>query len=503
MLTPEAFLVTVNGLNQRLLETLSPVYAYGVLFIFLSCLVAFVSPLGRVRIGGDSAKPMLSPYNWCVVSLCTTTAIGILFWAMAEPITHTASPPASLGLVPGSAEAMRFALSTVYMHWSFLPCAVYAVPALAFALAFHNLRLPFSLSSPLSVLIGRTAAQRLSPLVDGICLYALVAGMAGSLGTGVLTLAGGLQHLYGVPSGPSIWLPIGGAIVVAYLVTALSGVTRGMTWLSRLNSAFFLFLAVYVTTLGPFREAAVHSANALGEFATHFFTRATFSEFSPTDPWPKTWTLFYWAIWLAWAPITAAFLGRIGVGYTVRSFILVNLFLPSIFSVVWMSIFGGVALALQQNGLDLIGTLQSGGPERLVYSVLATLPWAGVVIPAFLLTAFLSYVTSANSNMVAMAGMSSEGISPESPEPPSWLKLVWGITVGAISMCLLCLSGLDGVRALSYLGGAPALFYVLAVSFSLLKLCWRPEKFGLKIPEWKKRSEKSVSPAGLPQGSLP
>jgi choline-glycine betaine transporter len=290
--------------------------------------------------------------------------------------------------------------------------------------------------------------------------------------------------------------------VLAFIGSALSGLHRGVTLLSHINSVFFLLLALFIVGFGPFRSAMAISWEGLREFASHFVARALFLDFNSDDPWPRQWTVFYWSVWLAWAPITSAFLGRIAVGYTVRAFILVNLVLPAAFSLMWMAIFGGSALALQAGGADLISLVNAKGPEALLYAVFAQFPFASIVIPAFLFTAFISYVTAADSNTIAMAGMSQHGISPESPDPATWVKLVWGGTVGALSLCLLCLSGLDGIRTLSYLGGFPALFFELTVTFGLFKLCWRPEKFGLRIPKWELSAESGL-PEASPQASPP
>ncbi len=477
------FVKVVSGANTWALGKLSPLFAGGALFFLFACTLAFFSPLGRVVIGGPGAKRFLSPVSWCTISLCTTTAVGILFWGMAEPIYHLTQPPRSLGLVPGSGPAAQFALSSLFLHWSFVPCAIYALPALVFALAFHNLNLPFSLSSCLAPLIGRRVAARFSPAIDSLCLFALVAGMAASLATGVLTLAGGLNYLYGIKSSPTCWILIGVSIVVAFLLSALSGVHRGITWLSNINTLFFFVIAGVVVYYGPIAETWALAVSASSHFVRHFVSSSLFTSFAVDDPWPRSWTVFYWSVWLAWAPVSAAFLGRVGVGYTVRSFLLVNLLIPAVFSYVWMGIFGGTALAMQSLGtLDLAQILSSAGPEMLVYRVFDKFPFASIVIPTFLITAFISYVTAADSNTLSMAGMSSHGISADSHEPPLWLKLVWGGTVGALALFMLCLSGLEGIKTLSYLGGFPALFFVLGTSGSLVSMIINPAKFGLIVP---------------------
>ncbi|BBI52166.1 hypothetical protein HORIV_45870 [Vreelandella olivaria] len=192
----DAFLAVASGLNAAILNNFSWLFSIGSLYLLVMAVIVYFSPIGHVRIGGPDAKPLLSPLRWFSITLCTTLAVGVLFWTTAEPLYHFMSPPSSSGLEAGSSDAMVFAMSTMFLHWTFTPYAIYAVPALIFALAFYNLRLRFSISSMLEPLFG-SRIRRFAGLIDAISLYALVAGMASSLGTGALTLAGGVGQYLG------------------------------------------------------------------------------------------------------------------------------------------------------------------------------------------------------------------------------------------------------------------------------------------------------------------
>lgn len=468
----------LDSLNTTALGFLSPWFAGGALFALLVCVLVLFSPLASTRIGGPDAKPLLGMRSWCSVTLCTSTAIGILFWGIAEPICHLSKPPAVMGLQSGSPEAASFALSTLYLHWSFTPAALYTLPALMFAFAFYNMKQPFSLASPLIPVIGEKNARRFASPIDATNLFCLVAGMAASLATGILTLSGGLQYQWGWTSGKLSWVIVGVVVVAAFITAAASGLQRGVAFLSNFNTLLFFFLAAYVLFFGPTAATFQLAVQSVGEYATTFVDRSLFLSFPASDPWPKLWTVFYWSVWLAWAPMTAVFLGRIGVGYTVRRFVLVNLGVPAVFSLVWMGIFGGTALTLELfHGAGLGKLMESKGPEALVYAVFAQFPLATYVIPLFIFTAFIAYVTAANSNTMAMASMSSHGISCEDSEPPLSIKILWGCVVGALALVMLCLSGIAGIKTLSYLGGIPALAYELLVGVALLRVCFSPEKF--------------------------
>lgn len=190
------------------------------------------------------------------------------------------------------------------------------------------------------------------------------------------------------------------------------------------------------------------------------------------------WTLFYWANWIAWTPVTAVFLGRIAYGYTVRDFIHFNLLLPALFGGVWMVIFGGTALNMELESIanPLLKSLESNGPQSVVYKVFHSLPLSYIISLFFLIVSFLSYVTAADSNTSAMSGLSSSGISPESPEPPMSIKIIWGLVVGSIAFIMVGFSGIKGVKLTSVLGGFPALFFLILVAFSLLKVSLQKDK---------------------------
>ncbi len=478
------FVAFGEAANAWILARFGWLFNVGTLTMLAVCVWIYFSPLANIRIGGPDAKPTLTRMRWFSITLCTTVAIGILFWGTSEPVMHLRKPPASLGLAPGSPDAVRFALSTLFLHWTFTPYAVYAVPALMFALAYYNMGRSFSLGAPLSPLFGNR--EKGGRIVDSVCLYIMVTGMAASLGTGVLSLAGGLENLFGdsasgvFAAGFRPWLLalITILIVSAFILSAASGLMNGIRILSEWNVRVFVAIGIFVFVVGPTAFILNLGTEAFGDYLTNFFRRSLFTGAASGDPWPGNWTIFYWSNWLAWAPVTGLFLGRISYGYTVRDFLRVNLLFPALFVAAWMAIFGGTALHLDLASKgELFAILEKSGPEAAVYAVFDKLPWARVMVIVFLLTSFLSYVTAADSNTAAMSGVSSAGISPNSPEPPLFVKILWGTTIGAVAWVMISYAGVEGVRIISKLGGFPALLLVLAVTFALIRVSLSPRKF--------------------------
>lgn len=474
---PVDFLKQVKAANDWVLYHFGWLFSGGTLLFFLLCIWIYFSPIAKVKIGGKDAQPMLTRWQWFSITLCTTIAIGILFWATAEPLYHLHTPPGGIGVKADTPEAARFAISTLFLHWTFTPYSIYTVAGLMFAIAYYNLKQPFSLGSMLYPLLGERKPGAWSHTIDAICLYSLVAGMAASLGAGILTVAGGLERFFGIQDSPWLLFLIALVIVFCFIVSAITGLFNGIRILSNINTYAFFALALFVLFFGPSKFLLTYGLEGMGDYVQTFFPRSL--GLNVDKSWADSWTVFYWANWLAWTPVTALFLGRVAVGYTIRDFINYNLILPSLFSLVWMLIFSGTTVYMDFVGhtADLYGTLKNQGPEGVIYTLLDQLPLAQITGLTFLATAFLSYVAGADANTSAMSSLSSTGISPESPEAPIWIKIVWGSLVGLIAWVMIANAGIDGIKMASTLGGFPALFLVLAVAVGLVRILLRPGKY--------------------------
>lgn len=468
----EAFFAAEVAINDWVLAWFGPAFAVsGVAFLILLAAVA-LSPLGKTIIGGPEAKPLLGRWRWFAVMLCTTIATGILFWGAAEPLFHLNTPPAMLGLTPGSDEAAAFAMSTMFLHWTLTPYGIYTVAALAFALVYYNRREPFSLSSLFVPLLGQRAHGPVGSGIDIICLYALVAGMAASMGAGILALAGGIEGLGGFAGGAGLRWAIMIAIVASFLISAATGLQKGIAGLSVLNTWIFFAIIAFVLLAGPTAEMLGLSLRGGADYVSTFVPRNLGLDVD--RDWHRQWTIFNWANWMAWAPVTALFLGRLAVGYNVRAFILFNLILPALFGAVWMTAIAGATIILdQQSGASLFAILSSQGPDPVLFRLFDALGGGSVVTAIVLFAIFLSYVAGADANVSAMSALSTHGISPERPEAALWIQIVWGVTVGLVAMVLVAAAGLDGIRMMSVLGGFPALFVIVGAALSLGVMAWR------------------------------
>lgn len=235
----------------------------------------------------------------------------------------------------------------------------------------------------------------------------------------------------------------------------------------------FFLLVAFVFITGPTRDILDLGASAARDYAVDFLPRSLGLIVGEDTAWKRDWTVFYFANWLAWAPITALFLGRIALGYTVREFIIFTMALPALFGVVWMAIFGGAAIDTDlANGGALTAALDAEGPEAVAYALFAFLPFTGFVVACFLFTTFVSFVTAMDSNTHSIASVCLKA-QRQSDEPKGaglWIKIFWGVLIGSVAWVMTATNGVDGVRTLSNLGGAPGLLIILGCGAALIRL---------------------------------
>jgi len=467
----EAWFSTVlNQTNNWILDRFDWLFAAGTLLMFCTCLIAFISPFGNLRIGGANAEPILTRWQLFSITLCSTIATGILFWGTAEPVFHLEVPTRSLGITPGSDQAGVFALSTLFFHWSFMPYAIYSVSVVAFGIAFFNLQKPFSLSAAL--LLNKTTSRnthRYASYIDVICLFALVAGMAASLGSGILTIAGGLENTMHIANNEWSRILVTIAIIVAFTISASTGLLRGIRFMSVLNIYLYFGLA-FIFLLYAIEPGWVDLVIAgVADFLRTYFSKSIFTITHPHDPWGKDWTVFNWANWLAWAPVTTFFLARISVGYRVKEVLIYNWLIPSLFGIIWMSIFGGISVQMHLSGeQDMIGVLNTGGPESIIYKILDEMPYYGIVAFIFIITVFISFVTAADSNTEAMSALSTAEFGSTTHQSPTWLKISWGVLIGITAYVMIRFAGVDGIKMISTIGGFPVLLLMVIIDIMLL-----------------------------------
>lgn len=491
MANPNGFDHVLSWLNNLCTQNLGWFYLTVALFLVIVSFIVLFSRLGSLRIGGENARPMLSTGNWFNIVLCTTIAAGLIFWGSSEPLYHLMEPPDFLGIEPGSHSAAVFSMSSMFLHWTLTPYAIYSVPALIFAIAVYNQHKPFSFSSCMVNVIPAMGKPGSSALIDAICVFATVMGMVASLGQGILSVAGGLTEITDMKSSTGMWVIIGVSLVIVFTLSACSGVLKGIKWISNVNVIFLLVMLGVMFLLGPTAYIIQIALESLGVYIDNFFTRSLMMGAGTDSIWSYYWTISTYANWAAWAPITGMFLGKISYGHSVRKFVLINLITCAVSSGLWVAIFGGTSVHMQTTGTaDLYSTMLDRGTESAVYEVLKNLPLGALLIPLLVVTVYLCFVTAADSTTNALGDLCCTGTQEGTENSPKSVKIVWGVLIGVMAVILICSNGVSGVKMVSVIGGLPAMILLLLSGVSLLKVTikYKKENGGMKHEETTNRN---------------
>jgi choline/carnitine/betaine transport len=495
LVAPKAFYDVENAIVQYAFDSWGWLFQWSGNILLGICAWAAFSKYGKIRLGGENAKPTLSKWNWFAISLTAGIATGILFWGIAEPITHFMSPPETLGLTPGTEEAAMFAMSQSYIHWTFVPYAMYSVAGLGIAFATYNMKKRYSVSSVLYPVFGEKVYGSVGTVVDNLCLFAMAGGVAAVLGVATMQISAGLNYLFGIESTKIMWIAIVGVIVASYVVSSYTGLNRGIKFLADKNSKLFIGMLIFIFLFGPTKFILSLGTQSTGYFMDNFWSRTLFTSPINGSPWPRWWPIYYWAIWLAYAPLTGMFLAKISKGRTVREFMTVNLLFPAVFGIFWFMVYGGAAIDLELNGAGMWAAIQNVGLEVSVFEFLKNYPLATLTSVIFILAIYVSVVTLADSMTSTVSSLSTSAYNNAEAEPPGQVKLFWGTIMSSIAIINLLagsageISGIDATKQIATVAGFPILFLMLLMGYCTVRMFTDREKYDIAyFPELELKS---------------
>ncbi|MFE6102613.1 BCCT family transporter [Streptomyces laurentii] len=430
------------------------------------CLVIAVSRFGRIRLGADDSEPEFSNLAWIAMMFSAGMGIGLMFYGVGEPLQHFLSPPPATGVAAGTGDAARVALEYSFFHWTFVPWAIYGIAGLALAYAGFRKGRGNTLSAAFVPLLGeRRAAAWPGRAIDLLAVFATVFGTATSLGLGALQVAEGLHLTAGVRASTATELIIIATLSAAFVLSAFSGLHKGVKWLSTLNIVLAAALAAFVFLLGPTVYILDTVPAALGGFLHDVVPMASRTGAFSDRAWLGAWTIFYWAWWLSWAPFVGTFIARISRGRTVREFLIGVLLVPSGATVIWFCVMGGTAIRLESTGAaDLAGSVKAGA-EASLFAMLDALPIGTVTSYLAMLLVMTYFVTSADSASLVMGSLTSRGAL----NPPTWLVVAWGVLMAAVAAVLLVAGGLSSLQTATILVALPFVLVMLGLCWALLK----------------------------------
>jgi BCCT family betaine/carnitine transporter len=430
-------------------------------FFVLFCLFIAFSRLGRVRFGGLDAKPRYGYPGWLAMLFAAGVGIGLMFFGVLEPVTHTLNPP--LGIDPADHATARAAgMSAAILHWGLHAWAVYAVVGLALAFFCFNRGLPLTLRSAFYPLFGKAVWGPLGHVVDITAVLATLFGLATSLGLGAEQMAGGLNYLFDIePNGLTKLILIAIIIGIA-LVSVVAGLDKGVKRLSEINMALAGALLLFVIIAGPTLLVAKTVVSATVDYL-YYLPQLSNWIGREDEAFYHGWSTFYWAWWIAWSPFVGMFIARVSYGRTVREFITWVLLIPTAIGIVWMSAFGGTAL--DQWFTDGYRGVADAVPELALFKMLEGLPFTEFVSIIGLVLIAIFFVTSADSGALVIDMITAGG----KMDVPIQQRVFWCVLVGVVAIVLLVGGGIESLQALAISVGLPFCLVLLLMCVSVYK----------------------------------
>lgn len=474
-----------SGVMNKMLYGLADHFGWLIILIaFITLfmgLVFIVRKYGDVRIGGEDADPEFSIPSWCAMTICGGIGTGLLFWAMGEPIYHFAAPPVGAGVEAFTRDAGIYAISQTMWNWSLIQYSIYTLPAIAWAIIVHNKKLPLSYDS-LVKLVFKREIKWLATLFRVITVFAIVGSVSNSLGVGLLQISGGLEAALGIPQNAMIWLVAAIIIGLIFIISAVSGLNKGMKKLSTACMFLFFILMFYTLFAGNTEFIGKASVEAIGNMFDNIGQRTTvMNAMAEEDTWFADWTVQYYASFIAYMAVFGMFFCRMAKGHTVREFVLVNIGVPVIFNIAWIAIFGSQAIYLQYSGtMDIWEAVNTSGMQATIFQILLSLPLGKILCVVFLIAICLSFSTLADPMSSAMASVCVDGLTVED-EPPKYIKIIIGLTIVAAAYTMTVTGGVTSIKALFVLVGvlmAPAGIICLIGSFKGCSAALKEENYG-------------------------
>lgn len=432
-------------------------------FVIAALYFAF-GKFGNLRIGGAEAKPEFTKFGWYAMLLSAGMGIGLLFWSVAEPISHLNNPSPIFGAIGGgTAESAQAAMATTFFHWGIHPWAIYAIVGLGLAFFAYNRGLPLTIRSVFYPLIGNKIYGFWGNIIDVLSVMATLTGLATSLGLGVAQVNAGLNYLFEVQI--SVPVQVGLIVGITGLATTsvVMGLDGGVKRLSELNMILAGVFLVFIMIVGPTVYIMSGFTQNIGYYLSNIIEMSLWTETFKESSWQTGWTIFYWAWWISWSPFVGMFIARISKGRTVREFVLSVMLVPSLLSFFWMSVFGGTAIFLETNGLtDIVSAINIDSALAL-FSMVDALPLSSIlsVVGIILVTVF--FVTSSDSGSLVVDHLTSGG-KLDSPIPQ---RVFWAVMEGLVAITLLIGGGLAALQTASVITGLPFAIILLLMIYSL------------------------------------
>ncbi len=464
-LFPQTADIHLKALQTSLFKNASWFYILAVALILLSVTFMGLSRFGDIKLGPDHARPAYSYISWFAMLFSAGMGIGLMFFGVAEPVMHYLSPPVG---TPETVEAAKEAMRLTFFHWGLHAWAIYAVVALILAFFSYRHGLPLTLRSALYPIIGDRIYGAAGHAVDIFAVVGTVFGVATSLGFGVLQVNAGLNHLFGLPQTETVQVVLIVVITSLATLSVVSGLDKGIRFLSELNLGLAVLLLIMVGVLGPtvllLKSFVENTGGYLSEIVSNTFN--LFAYEPKSDDWLGGWTLLYWGWWLSWSPFVGMFIARISRGRTIREFVLGVLFVPAGFTLLWMTFFGNTAIDLIKNqGATALAAVVKEDVSLALFQFLEYFPFSTVLSFFAMLMVIVFFVTSADSGAMVVDTLASGGDT----HTPVWQRIFWAGLMGVVAITLLLAGGLSALQTVTIASALPFAVVLLFSIYGLIK----------------------------------
>lgn len=452
----------LDGVKWKIIGNFDSLFIWSGNIFVLFCVVLIFSPFAKIRLGGKDAVPEHSILSWLAMLFAAGMGIGLMFWSVAEPVAYfTGWYETPLNVAANTPEAARMALGATMFHWGLHPWAAYGVVSLSLAFFAYNKGLPLSVRSIFYPILGDRTWGWPGHIVDILAVLATLFGLATSLGLGAQQAASGINHVFGVEGGVGLQIIVITGVTILAVISVVRGIEGGVKLLSNINMLIALALLVFValvgfavtmgslpTTLGAYIENIIPLSNPHGREDTAWF---------------QGWTVFYWAWWFSWSPFVGMFIARVSRGRTVRQFLTAVLLVPTLVTVVWMSVFGGLAIDQVANKVGTLGSDGLTSVSLAMFQMFDSLPLGSFLSLIGIVLVLVFFITSSDSGSLVIDSITAGG-KLDAPVPQ---RIFWATIEGAIAAALLWIGGTEAIEALQ----AGAISTALPFVFIMLLMC--------------------------------
>ncbi|MFB9860494.1 BCCT family transporter [Salinicoccus siamensis] len=455
--------------------------------IVFFCIFLIFSPIGKLKLGKPYHEKEFRTIPWLAMLFSAGMGIGLVFYGAAEPIQHYLAPPTA---DPETDAAMIEAMRSTFFHYSFHTWSMYSIIALALAYFQFRKDEVGLLSKTLRPLLGDRVDGPIGTAVDVLAVFATVIGVAVSLGLGTLQINGGLNYLFGIPINIGVQGAIIAVVTFLFLMSAWSGLNKGIQYLSNLNLGLATILFIVILIIGPTMLILNMMSTSTGALLDTFLFNSL--DVAPLNEqksvWLDSWTIYYWAWWMSWSPFVGTFIARVSRGRSVREFVMAVLLVPTAVAIVWFSAFGTTGIEIAKETPQIFEM----PAETMLFGIFNELPMSMILSVIALMLVASFFVTSADSATYVLGIQTSNG----SLQPSNKIKIVWGVALSAIAFILLLSGGETGLSALqsaAIVSAFPFSFVILSVLVSFYKDANEERKhLGLSITPNKHRMQEYV-----------